>query len=72
MTIDHKTSTSIVGANSPDGLQVPHSNFVNNTSTWTSIGTSTWHFPNNWKFLSGYDYPVLNWQTRAPADPSSF
>ncbi|MDR0450451.1 MAG: hypothetical protein LBH26_04215 [Treponema sp.] len=30
-----------------------------------------WSFPNNWKFLSGYPYPVLPWQTSPPVDPAT-
>jgi hypothetical protein len=53
-----------------DGTSKPLADFKS-SSFYTTSGVN-WDFSNTWKFLSGYDYPVLNWQNRAPANPSSF
>jgi hypothetical protein len=47
-----------------DGTSFPPSDFQNE-STYTGLG---WAFgvPGGWKWISGYDYPVLSWQTTAP------
>jgi hypothetical protein len=31
-----------------------------------SAGYPAWDFANTWKLISGYDYPVLSWQTTPP------
>ncbi|MDR0450450.1 MAG: hypothetical protein LBH26_04210, partial [Treponema sp.] len=75
MAIVNNTEPPDPGSNNQDGYQESHTSFINNVLHWEGIATLSWHFPNNWKFLpagSGYDYPVLNWQNRVPADPSSF
>jgi hypothetical protein len=36
-------------------------------STYETVwGTGTFGVPGGWKWISGYDYPVLSWQTAAP------
>jgi hypothetical protein len=42
-----------------------------NQGKYTALG---WDFSpgtGDWKWLPGYDYPVLRWQTRPPLDPAS-
>jgi hypothetical protein len=35
----------------------------------TALG---WDFPNTWKWITGYSYPVLHWQDEAPdANPDN-
>jgi hypothetical protein len=29
-----------------------------------------WNFPTDWKFIDGYDYPVLSWQDSPPVRPA--
>jgi hypothetical protein len=45
-----------------------------NFQSQTVYDTLGWDFassPPDWYFVGGYDYPVLSWQTRAPADPAA-
>jgi hypothetical protein len=39
-----------------------------NQSKYTTL---SWDFSNDWKFIAGYDYPVLSWQDSPPANPPS-
>jgi hypothetical protein len=34
-------------------------------------GYLDWDFASDWKFIGGYDYPALSWQTTPPTDPST-
>jgi hypothetical protein len=39
-----------------------------NQGKYTALG---WNFTNDWKWLSGYSYPALSWQTTPPLDPAT-
>jgi hypothetical protein len=56
------------GPTGKDGEGKPPADFKSQ-ALYTSAG---WNFTAgtaDWKFLSGYDYPVLSWQTEPPLDP---
>jgi hypothetical protein len=50
------------GPNARGGRQTPLADFKTQ-ALYTGAG---WSFPGDWKLISGYDYPVLSWQTAAP------
>jgi hypothetical protein len=64
---------SIVMTNSDlngDITTYSRSAFAGSATNYPSAG---WTFDStNWKFISGYNYPVPFWQTTPPADPASF
>jgi hypothetical protein len=76
MVIQNHTSTADPGPDNKDGdTTYSGVDFVNGgIFDWTDFTTVDWNFTTgtgDWKWLSGYDYPVLRWQTRPPLDPAS-
>jgi hypothetical protein len=69
MWVQNSSSSPDPGANNKDGEARLLADFKDQTTSniYTSAG---WVFPNVWKWISGYDYPVLHWQTSAPTDPA--
>jgi hypothetical protein len=60
------TSSGVIGGN---GIDYARAAFERPTvGTVYGSGKLDWDFATDWKWIDGYDYPVLAWQTRAPAD----
>jgi hypothetical protein len=73
ITIANNNDGSDPGANAKDGLATSLNDFKS-SGIYTTAG---WDFGTggDWKFISGYDLPVLSWQTSPPdlsAVPDSF
>jgi hypothetical protein len=67
---DRSASTpSITGL---DGIPSARTNFIGQANQ-ANYPIAFWNFAPNgdWKWISGYDYPVLAWQTTAPRDPAT-
>jgi hypothetical protein len=67
--IQNNTNSADPGPNNKDGQATPLANFQNSAL----YGTAGWDFSEVWMWPPSdwnYDYPVLKWQTRAPADPA--
>jgi hypothetical protein len=66
IAIVNNTNGSDLGANNQDGEGKPLTDF-NSQAVYTG-----WNFTGGtgvWKFLPGYDYPVLAWQDEPPLVP---
>jgi hypothetical protein len=64
------TDTENYGSTGKDGEQKALADFKSPTTLYTGAG---WNFADgtgDWKFITGYDYPVLSWQTAAPGGES--
>jgi hypothetical protein len=71
MWIHNNTNTSDQGLSTArDGAIKNLADFKDQTTS-NIYTTAGWTFPGVWKFISGYDYPVLHWQERPPADPAT-
>jgi hypothetical protein len=60
--INNETNSADPGINAKDGEQKPLDDF----KTPTLYTTAGWNVTGDWKFISGYDYPVLSWQNGPP------
>jgi hypothetical protein len=64
MTVSNQTNTPSM-TDPRDGMSKPLADFTSQ-ALYTTAG---WNFTTgtgDWKFISGYDYPVLSWQTTPP------
>jgi hypothetical protein len=68
LTPSHYTN-SLTPNDSRDGTSRPLVDFKT-PSLYTASGVN-WDFSADWKFLPGYDYPVLAWQASPPLDPTT-
>ncbi|MDR1175454.1 MAG: hypothetical protein LBK83_08310 [Treponema sp.] len=73
IAVTRQTNGTAPGLNARDGQEENRTNFTTQTIYEPDLyTTAAWNFAagtGDWKFISGYDYPVLRWQNSAPTLP---